>query len=243
MHRPAVKKGFAKIALLSLATVFAGCQMRGGDPLTAGEQKMVSDIFGSSLDVTVVKKELTPKDLKNAITGGPLAASVNDGRHVQYYQTSSFASDFAAPDTYVGNAALFAHEMTHIWQFQTQQRYTLCKTGQDKTYQYTLSPNLKFADYCMEQQASIIQDYMARFHHPLRVGMAFHTNGVSAEIEKQLRDVVEAQFPNAVAGRLANDKRPLPPPDSPAAIPTYSPLPPYIPNGIPSGGIGRMFGG
>ena len=215
--------------------------MRGGEPLTAGEQKMITDIFGNSLDVTVVKKELTPEDLKNRITGGPLAASVNDGYHVRYYQPSSFAQDFSAAHVYVGNAALFAHEMTHIWQFQTRQRYTLCKTGQDKTYQYTLSPNLTFVDYCMEQQASIIQDYMARFHHPLRVAMAFHVGDVTAATEKQLRDVVETQFPNAVAGRLANDKRPLPSPDNPAAIPTYAPLPPYVPANVPS--MGRMFGG
>jgi len=68
---------------------------------------------------------------------------------------------------YLVEAMLFAHEMTHVWQWQNRAKtgYSPLKAASehqvsDDPYLFDLSTNTQFLDYGYEQQASIVEEYV-----------------------------------------------------------------------------------
>lgn len=96
--------------------------------------------------------------------------------------------------------SVWMHEMTHVWQGQALDRYTL---GTDPGYDYVLSPQKKFTDYGTEQQGDIVCDYVGRYLHV----DAKWRNEINGGLKKEqadylLKEIIETQFPGAKTLRL-----------------------------------------
>ncbi len=68
---------------------------------------------------------------------------------------------------YLVEAMLFAHEMTHVWQWQNRATtgYTPLKAANehrssDDPYLFDINTQARFLDYGYEQQASIVEEYV-----------------------------------------------------------------------------------
>ncbi|MFN3211111.1 MAG: hypothetical protein ACE369_19350 [Roseovarius sp.] len=68
---------------------------------------------------------------------------------------------------YLVEAMLFAHEMTHIWQWQNRRQtgYSPIKAARehqvsDDPYLFEVGTDTRFLDYGYEQQASIVEEYV-----------------------------------------------------------------------------------
>jgi hypothetical protein len=65
------------------------------------------------------------------------------------------------------NAAVFVHEMVHVWQSGHGSRnllrgaylYVRYRGNYEKSYKYNLDSSTKLSDLNLEQQAAIIEDY------------------------------------------------------------------------------------
>ena len=123
-------------------------------PLTGGEAALARGFFGAELNPGIVRKNYTFSHAHRA------AASVSDSANIVFYGAEFHSRDYSREKDLV-KFETFMHEMTHIWQNQTQWRMTngLC----ERQHYYILNENLTFADYCHERQASIAGDYARRF--------------------------------------------------------------------------------
>jgi len=129
--------------------------------LTDAEQALAREIFGSSLDaarVRIVHAE-HPASVAAAwlgrgrqfvVRGDRIFAPAGEGARCDDYCT--LGAEWAA---------LLAHELTHVWQYQhgvlSALRYVL---SGDWRYVYRLTPGRHFLDYGFEQQASMVEDYV-----------------------------------------------------------------------------------
>ena len=82
------------------------------------------------------------------------------------YYSKDYLHDY--PDKlYLFAAMLFAHELTHVWQWQNREKtgYSPIKGanehewGEDP-YLYDINTKTAFLDYAYEQQASIVEEYV-----------------------------------------------------------------------------------
>ncbi|HKT15324.1 MAG TPA: vgr related protein [Allosphingosinicella sp.] len=120
--------------------------------LTDGEQALARGLFGTAIDypsVRIVLGKWFPFQ--------PRSALMAPCGHIHAHPRGHLWSEDYSSDA-IGMQALFAHEMTHIWQAQTRGRYYLplmrhpfCR------YRYTLKPGRRFEDYGLEQQAEIVR--------------------------------------------------------------------------------------
>ncbi len=119
-------------------------------PLTDAERKLVASMFGAAIDYDAVRLHrrkwfaFQPRTTLMAPTGGIWFHP--DG---PYWRT-----DFG--DCPSKLQALFLHEMTHVWQYQSGiflplRRHPFCR------YSYTLKPGWPLKRYGLEQQAEIVR--------------------------------------------------------------------------------------
>ncbi|MCB9991123.1 MAG: hypothetical protein H6867_07055 [Rhodospirillales bacterium] len=171
--------------------------VQGGTPLSAGETQMVRDIFGDAVNTDIVRKHVGRPcpDLN----GKKTAACVMHGsdRHIFFDAEYTHANDYASADRLPRN--VFLHEMTHIWQYQNHLTLYEHYWKSCPTYDYDLSGDVEFDDFCVEQQASIIADYSNFVLRP-----AFwppgRYKGASLQLQvmsSALIRVVEDKFPEA----------------------------------------------
>lgn len=116
--------------------------------LTTGEVKLIRTIFGDQFDTADVWVHLSPTAYRDV--AGAVASS-----HEVYFYGRNRSNDFSQED--VQKLSIFLHEMTHIWQFQTDRRFTVVVNDQ---YKYAVADGARFADYNIEQQAAMIEDYV-----------------------------------------------------------------------------------
>lgn len=164
-------------------------------PLTPGEVVFIRSVFGDRIDPSAIRKYFEP------VFDGNTVASTFDGAQVVFYGLQHHSADYSR-DRSAYRRGAFMHEMTHIWQNQAQ---VACEKG--GTYVYELSAQRRFRDYGMEQQASIIEDYVRRFLHS-GGGAASHRflnagGKDTPQTDALLQKVVEDHFPAAGATRLA----------------------------------------
>jgi hypothetical protein len=127
-------------------------------PLTDAENALVRTTFGDAVDptrVAVNRRRWWPFQGRNVVMApdGEIWCHPDGPTWRACYATSGFAW-----------AALFLHEMTHVWQAQRSGRWWLplmrhpwCR------YRYTYRPGKAFALYGIEQQAEIVSDaYLLR---------------------------------------------------------------------------------
>ncbi|HTM23176.1 MAG TPA: hypothetical protein VL172_21795 [Kofleriaceae bacterium] len=136
-----------------------------GRALTEGEIALVRPFFGDAIDyakVRVIPERyflLQPADVYMTPNGSIYAPG------------TLFEADFAAASVDPALRAVFVHEMTHVWQYQSGVNLIvggvvefLRRGGRyDQAYPYHLAAGLDLLDYGIEQQASIVEDQV-RIH-------------------------------------------------------------------------------
>jgi hypothetical protein len=132
-------------------------------PLTQGEKRLVEKVFGT-LDLERVR-------LCDGDGGNPFAEIAFRFKGVDavtLVRTIFFQDRLAADFSAGGDAALFLHEMTHIWQVQTLGviRFGLRYLGEfvtrgfNRDALYTYDPGKTvFAKATLEAQAQMVQHY------------------------------------------------------------------------------------
>ncbi|MBI2234016.1 MAG: hypothetical protein HYU57_03285 [Micavibrio aeruginosavorus] len=171
-------------------------------PPTENEKALAAAIFGNKIDMNGITVHFTKEALVNQITGGPLPAELKDGKNIFFYESELFSDDFGAPEARMEARSIYVHELTHIMQFQIGWDKALCKSGENKTYTYSPKPGTTFADYCPEQQATMVQDYADRFLFNEREAPHFMAGKSDPEKVTLLQEIVEAAFPAARETRL-----------------------------------------
>ena len=183
--------------LLALLLVVAACSR----PLTPAEDAFAQDLFGDSLDTSRVRvtQGLGVVPLYRTVPGKvtlvegtdraclrtpqprgaqpPQAFAVANRLH---FDTGLYSSDMIIrwPDALrVPQALIFAHELTHAWQWQNRDRtgYTPLRAAAESfalADPYFSEGDASFFAFGYEQQAAIVEDYVcfafANPDHPRR---------------------------------------------------------------------------
>lgn len=129
--------------------------------LTPDEIRLAAAIFGNRIDYAAVRIFNSPGGILGHITSS--TALRND---IRIHDPSQYAPDFSqAP---LGLRALFLHEVTHVWQYQSGRNFAqelasdLVRHGFDRwaVYEYALNQP-RLSDYSTEQQAHMVATYHA----------------------------------------------------------------------------------
>lgn len=161
-----------------------------GRPLSEAETRFATDMHGETLDVQRIRfvngalvgsvtyqrqkrprlacrERIFPEPKSEVVTVGPAAVALYNNI---FFTRRYFLRDYMAnyPDEIDLYAAmLFAHEITHIWQWQNRERtgYTPLRAGREHVnsedpYLFDISTDTKFLEYGYEQQAGIVEEYV-----------------------------------------------------------------------------------
>jgi hypothetical protein len=167
-----------------------------GTPLTQGEVALVQSVFGTEINTAIVEKFLDPNQQ------GDTVANAYDKKTIQFYEAIHHSADFSQ-EKEAYNYGVFMHELTHIWQKQAS------PARDCKLYKYPLDAKYQFTDYCDEQQAAIIEDYVTHFLHPEQASTYRYTDSEgntgndTPSSDALLVKLVEDRFPQAHQTRLA----------------------------------------
>lgn len=126
--------------------------MKASRPLTSGEIMLCRTMFGDAIDyarVRIVRRKWWPFQPPSVV----MAPTGNIHFHPK---SPLWSPDFSQEA--LNRQALFIHEMTHVWQAQTQGRFYLplmrhpfCRYG------YRLKEGQRFDRYGLEQQAELVR--------------------------------------------------------------------------------------
>ena len=174
-----------RLVLLSLLVL-----MSCGRPLTPTEKTFAEEIHGDSIDTSRIRfvegaligkvtyprqkrpriacrERILPEPTSPTVTVAPAALVI----HNRVF----FSKDWYAPDYLPGHpdvmslvhAMLFAHEITHVWQWQNRDRtgYSPLRAAREHgggrdPYLFDIETDTDFLDYGYEQQASIVEEYV-----------------------------------------------------------------------------------
>ncbi|PIE13033.1 MAG: hypothetical protein CSA70_07150 [Rhodobacterales bacterium] len=175
-----------RLFLLLSLTLLSSCAR----PLSEHEKAFASQLHGESLDLDRIRfhngalvgevtyrrqkrprltcrERIWPEPTSEMVTVGPAAVALHNR---VFFAKPYFSKDFL--DTYPARlplfqAMLFAHEITHVWQWQNRHKtgYSPLRAAREHTYSddpYLFDINTKtaFLDYGYEQQASIVEEYV-----------------------------------------------------------------------------------
>ncbi|SHI76532.1 hypothetical protein SAMN05444000_1034 [Shimia gijangensis] len=159
-------------------------------PLTPAEKAFAHDLHGSTINtnapaivadipmsVATFKREkrarlacrerIFPEPKSETVTVSPAAVVL---WNTAYFSESWYRKDFLKgyPDKMnLMDAMLFAHEITHVWQWQNRATtgYSPWRAAQEHEpggdpYLFDISTATSFLDYGYEQQASIVEEYV-----------------------------------------------------------------------------------
>ena len=113
------------------------------------------------------RERIFPEPTSDIVTVGPAAITLHNK---VFYTRPYYLRDYMARypeemDLYA--AMIFAHEMTHVWQWQNRKvtGYSPLRAGgehvtQADPYLFDLSTNARFLDYGYEQQSGIVEEYL-----------------------------------------------------------------------------------
>jgi hypothetical protein len=129
--------------------------------LTAGEKKLLFEVFGYTLDY---ENQIVGRN--DGEVGGP-DNSFTPG-YLPNMAPKLWSWDYSAE--HAGRASVFVHEMVHVWQSGHGRhnvlrglylwiKYDHILGDYDNSYNYDLDSSSSFNYFNMEQQAQIIQDY------------------------------------------------------------------------------------
>lgn len=166
-------------------------------PLTAGEVALLRPLFGDGIPYDRVRI------VHDSFPFQPADAYISIGGHV-YAPGSLYLDDFSAGSLY--DRAIFVHELTHVWQHANgvdllaHAIALLVKHegAYGDAYRYRLVAGRDLADYGIEQQASILQDYFMT-----RTGRGLPMHLANRGLSREQRDALYA----AVLRKLLADPR------------------------------------
>lgn len=173
------------LVLLSLVLLMA-C----GRPLTEAEKSLATQIHGDTIDTSRIRfvdgaligkttfqrqkrprltcrERIFPEPTTETVTVGPAAFVLFNK---VFFSKDWFAEDYLPvyPERLsLVHAMLFAHEITHVWQWQNRNKtgYTPLRaatehTVKDDPYLFDIDNDTRFLDFAYEQQASIVEEYV-----------------------------------------------------------------------------------
>ena len=161
-----------------------------GRPLTPAETQFITRLHGGTVDTSKVRlvdgaligkttfkrqkrprlacrERIFPEPTTETVTAGPAA--------IVLHNRVFFAKDWFAEDYLPGHpeqlslvhAMLFAHEITHVWQWQNRKQtgYSPLRAAREHgggrdPYLFDISTEANLLDYAYEQQASIVEEYV-----------------------------------------------------------------------------------
>lgn len=163
-----------------------------GEKLTAGETRMVQQVFGSEINPSRLRKHFRPEDDRaHCVAPEAEAMVLPPFSHIDFYGEKTWSEDYSKDSQ--SKYALFMHEATHTWQGQNFSFPTKAL----EIYAYDLTPTARWKDFGAEQQADLVANYSARWLYPKNVQIK-HNAG-----DALLARVVENRFPQAKKTRLA----------------------------------------
>ncbi len=148
--------------------------------LTDGEKEIVRAIFGNQFNTDVVWVHLSP--LSYTDVAGAVASSTE-----VYFYGYNRSLDYSKEDT--GKLSTFIHEMVHIWQFQTERRYTVVVND---IYKYKIEAGDRYESFNIEQQAAMMEDYFLYFTRPDKKTRWLAQSYDRAEVEQRMQYVIAA---------------------------------------------------
>ncbi len=166
------------------------CLAACGRPLTPAEKSFATQIHGATLDTARIRaihggplgsvtykrpkrprlacRELIlPEPSTDIVTVGPAAMVIHNK---VYFSDDWYLEDYLPnypQELDLVTAMLFAHEITHVWQWQNRSKtgYTPMRAAREHRsaadpYLYEINTKTRFSDYAYEQQASIVEEYV-----------------------------------------------------------------------------------
>ena len=161
-----------------------------GRPLTPAEKSFAKQMHGDSLQVSRIRfnngaligkttylrqkrprltcrERILPEPTSKTVTVSPAAFVLfNNVFFSRDWYDDDYFPDYPERMNLV-NAMLFAHEITHVWQWQNraQTGYTPLRSASehsrsDDPYLFDIATSADFLDYGFEQQASIVEEYV-----------------------------------------------------------------------------------
>lgn len=129
-------------------------------PLTSGEIAAAREMFGDAIDYAPVRLWAQPFGFGRIFVAGRWF-----GRDWIVWPHDQLRPDYAAPDAPFGALADLIHELTHVWQAQqgVNLAWAKLKAGDSlESYSYAITPQTRWADLNIEQQARAVEDEFRR---------------------------------------------------------------------------------
>ncbi|MEQ9257617.1 MAG: hypothetical protein RIG84_00820 [Roseovarius sp.] len=161
-----------------------------GRPLSPAEKAFARQVHGESIAVNRIRfhdgalvgsvtlerqkrprltcrERILPEPKSEKITVSPAAVALfNRVFYAKDWYAEDYLPDYPNRMSLV-HAMLFAHEITHVWQWQNraQTGYSPLRsaaehTRSDDPYLFDIATKARFLDYGYEQQASIVEEYV-----------------------------------------------------------------------------------
>ena len=175
-----------KRLVLATLLILAAC----GRPLTEGEKSFADQLFGGETNPEVIRfhdgamiekitykrpkrprlacrERIWPEPTTETVTVGPAAVAIyNTIFYAKPYYTEDYLASYPKSINLFA-AMLFAHEVTHVWQWQNRARtgYSPIRAANEHSfgedpYLYDITTKTTFLNYAYEQQASIVEEYV-----------------------------------------------------------------------------------
>jgi hypothetical protein len=184
--RPAYRRAMRAVLLLILTLTLAAC----GRPLTEAEAAYMADLQGETFDPAPVRiaqnpfiglithrYPARPQTTCRERVAPPPAGPILEGRTagMVLFNTLHVREDMLVPDytlmpdgrRHLYAAMFFAHEMTHVWQWQNRDvtgyhplRAAREHATMEDPYLFDTSDDRNFLDYGYEAQASLVEEYV-----------------------------------------------------------------------------------
>lgn len=123
--------------------------------LTEGEKQLVRSVFGNAI------KDLDKVEIRNRkfIFFQPRGTTMTPKGNIYPAKNLRHVTDFSQGESYLQDHLI--HEMTHVWQHQNGMNVLMRGlVSAIAKYDYVLEPGKPFERYPMEQQATIVEDYL-----------------------------------------------------------------------------------
>jgi hypothetical protein len=168
--KTALTLSFVTLAATGALTAWKSHRLTSADPvgrsMTTGEVAMAQTVFGDKIDYAKVRLHKAPHS-------GDLALTI--GNDIYLESRAMKAPDLSAPQIGVSVKKSLMHEMTHIFDNQTEDtktdfwqsmrvlpsRLIYLFTGSAGFYKYNVDPKLTFAQANPEQRASMVETWFA----------------------------------------------------------------------------------
>ena len=147
-------------------------------PLTDGERALAREMFGEALVCAPVRLWAQPFGFRRIFVAGRWF-----GRDWIVWPAPQLLPDYAAPSVPVAQAATLIHELAHVWQAQTgvNLAFAKLKAGDSlDSYSYEITPQTRWSDLNIEQQARAVEDEFRR----RRNGQVAMLAGASADYRR-----------------------------------------------------------